>query len=328
MGRHRSRSRSRRKSESGDDEDLSAEARLALLEVENETLKAENRELRKKLMQVLRKGGAAGERSGGGGGDKGSSERNRGREPERKERREDREERKEESRKKARSPSPVRQESRKKARSPSPPGQGENDSDTNAVLLCNAQMEAYNEPIPNNIPPEKRLPLVAKKLERFMANFDEKVQILDLKSGGAIIKDQKTFIKRYTCVFRESGAKLTGSCLKRFYFDSKGPTYCLDYEMHESLVTAMPGTPPDGKLGVRDPRTEYLMVLYEEKGGKLTRLWLRQDTEKLGADPTATEAILEKSEGYQAMEAKIKELKGGKLGERIFHNYHDIPTVG
>ena len=23
-----------------------------------------------------------------------------------------------------------------------------------------------------------------------------------------------------------------------------GPTYCIDYEMHESLVTAMPGTPP------------------------------------------------------------------------------------
>lgn len=315
MGR-RSRSRSRRKSESGDDEDLSAEAKLALLEVENETLKAENRELRKKLMQVLRKGG-------GGGGDKGGSERNRGREPERKERREDKEERREESRKKARSPSPVRQ---KQARSPSPNRQ---DSGTNAVLLCNAQMEAYNEPIPNNIPPEKRLPLVNKKLERFMANFDDKVQILDLKSGGAIIKDQKTFIKRYTCVFRESGSKLNGSCLKRFYFDSKGPTYCLDYEMHESLVTAMAGTPPDGKLGVRDPRTEYLMVLYEEKGGKLARMWLRQDTEKLGADPTATEDILEKSEGYQAMEAKLKELKGGgRLGERIFHNYHDIPTVG
>ena len=29
-----------------------------------------------------------------------------------------------------------------------------------------------------------------------------------------------------------------------------------------SLVTARAGTPPDGRLGVRDPRTEHLAVLY------------------------------------------------------------------
>ena len=30
---------------------------------------------------------------------------------------------------------------------------------------------------------------------------------------------------------------------------ASGPTYCLDYETHENLVTAMPGTPPAGEPG-------------------------------------------------------------------------------
>ncbi|CAE7435489.1 unnamed protein product [Symbiodinium natans] len=291
--RRKSRSRSRRRNDD-EDEDLSPESRLKLLEVENTTLKAENRELRKKLVEALRQGG------NGASGTRTNSDKKEGREKggqQVEERREAREE-------------PVVT------------------SDTNAVLLVNAQMEAYNEPIPNNIPPEKRLPMVEKKLMRFMVQFDDKVQILDLKSGQTIIKDRNLFIKRYTCVFRESGAKLQGSCLKRFYFDSAGPTYCIDYEMHESLVTAMPGTPPDGKLGVREPRTEYLIVLYEEKGGKLTRMWLRPDSEKLGSDPYAGEDILAASEAYKQFEAKLKEVTGGRLGERIFHNYHDIPSVG
>ncbi|CAE8619145.1 unnamed protein product, partial [Polarella glacialis] len=240
---------------------------MALLEVENETLKAENRELRKKLVESLRRGGGG----GGGGGDR------RGREPEKaKERR--------------REPSSAKD-------------QEAIESDTNAVLLVNAQMEAYNESIPNNIPPEKRLPIVNDKMKRFMDGFSDTVQILDLKSGGAIIKDRSTFMKRYSCVFRESGSKLLGSCTKRFYYDaSNRPTFCIDYETHASLVTAMPGTPPDGKLGVREARTEYLIVLYEEKGGKLTRMWLRPDTDKLGCDPTASEDIIAHSEAFKAFE--------------------------
>jgi len=279
---------------------MSPEARIALLEVENETLKAENKELRKKLVDALRKGG-------GGGGGGGAAERRRG-----SDKKEDKEE-----------------PPRRRKSEPEEPAEPEFASDTNAVLLCNAQMEAYNEKVANNIPPEKRLPLVADKLKHFMANFDDKIQILDLKSGGAIIKDKATFLKRYTCVFRESGAKLLGSCLKRFYYDATNrPTYCIDYEMHEHLVTAQPGTPPDGKLGVRDPRTEYLIVMYEEKGGKITRMWLKQDTDKLGADTYAGEDVLAASESFKQFEAKLKELKSGKLGERIFHNYHDIPSVG
>jgi len=296
MGKDRRRSRSRsRRNQDDEDADLSPESKLQLLEVENETLRAENKELRKKLVEALRQGGnGVPQRS--------KSEKHR-----------------EDKQVRCKADERHGQEA---------PDDRETESDTNAVLLCNAQMEAYNEPIPNNIPPEKRLPLVEKKLMRFMAQFDDKVQILDLKSGQTIIKDRNSFIKRYTCVFRESGSKLQGSCLKRFYFDSKGSTYCLDYEIHESLVTAMPGTPPDGKLGVREPRTEHLIVLYEEKGGKLTRMWLKPDSEKIGNDPYAGEDILSASDAYKQFEAKLKELKGDNLGERIFHNYHDIPSVG
>lgn len=49
-------------------------------------------------------------------------------------------------------------------------------------------------------------------------------------------------------------------------------------------MTAQPGTPPDGRLGLREPRTERLAVLYEEKGGKISRMWLRQDTETLASE--------------------------------------------
>merc|ERR1711988_1575345 len=101
-----------------------------------------------------------------------------------------------------------------------------------------------------------------------------------------------------------------------------------DFETHEHLVTAMPGTPPDGKLGVRDPRTEHLVVLYEEQGGKITRMWLKQDAEKLGLDPTAGEEILQRTDVVKAFEKKIEELRKGPAQPRIFQNYHDVPTIG
>lgn len=296
---------------------MSLEAKVALLEVENATLKAENKELRKKLVEALRRGGG----SVGAKSSRGDPEKRRNRKDEEKEeppksRRRDREEAEEPPK-------------RRRDREASPARQEEAHDGLNAVLLANAQMEAYNESITNNIPPEQRLPLVAEKLKRFMANFDDKVQILDLKSGGAIIKDKNTFLKRYTCVFRESGAKLSGSCTKRFYYDAVGkPTFCLDFETHENLVTSLPGTPPDGKLGCREPRTEHLIVLYEERGGKITRMWLRPDADKLGCDTFAGEDIIAHSDAFKAFEAKIAEVKGGSAGERIFHNYLQIPTIG
>jgi len=328
------------------EEDLSLEARVALLEVENETLKAENRELRKKLVEALRRPApstADVEPRGG-------AKEREDKPEEKKSRRRPQEDAEEAPRRKkdeaaepsgsarrgggeppaARAEEPPRRAPREDARAQAEAeAVGNPEDDMNAVLLCNAQMEVYNESIPNNIPPEKRLPMVNAKLDRFMASFDEKIQIIELKSGGIIIKDRKTFQMRYSCVFRESGSKLKGVVNKRFYYDgpSNKPTYALDFETHESLVTATPGTPPDGKLGVREARVEHLAVLYEEKGNKITRMWLRPDTDKLGLDPMAGESIMERSETVKAFEEKVKELRGG-LGSRIFHNYHQMVTVG
>jgi len=195
------------------------------------------------------------------------------------------------------------------------------------VQLVNGLVDVYNEPIPNNIPPEKRMPLVNAKLDRFCDHFDE-VQIIDMKSDKAILKD-KMFALRYGCVFRESGAKLKCSTTKRFYYDARrGPTFCLDFETHESLVTATAGTRQDGSLGVREPRTEHLVVLYEARKGKLTRMWLAPDADKLGQDPCAGEDIILRHPLVKQFEEKLKGLRPSAAGDRIFHNYLDVKVVG
>eukprot|EP00927_Polykrikos_kofoidii_P048761 TRINITY_DN42974_c0_g1_i1.p1 TRINITY_DN42974_c0_g1~~TRINITY_DN42974_c0_g1_i1.p1 ORF type:complete len:385 (-),score=77.25 TRINITY_DN42974_c0_g1_i1:111-1265(-) len=312
------------------EEEMPAEARIALLEVENETLKAENRELRKKLVEALRRRPSAASAPDATAGRRGEAATERHRDPPadasppRRVRRE-----MSPPAKQVTAEEPPR---KRAAKEPSGADMTEvhgEPSDKNAVLLANDAMEVYNESITNNVAPEKRLPLVNAKLDRFRQNFSSNIQIIDLRSGGIIIKDLKAFNMRYGCVFRESGAKLKGTCHKRFYYDAvHRPTFVLDFEMHESLVTATPGTPHDGKLGVREPRTEHLVVLYEETGGKISRMWMRQDAEKLGIDPAAGEDALLRTETVKAFEAKIVELRGGPAAPRIFQNYHHIPTVG
>mmetsp|Transcript_145435 Transcript_145435/g.267334 ORF Transcript_145435/g.267334 Transcript_145435/m.267334 type:complete len:281 (-) Transcript_145435:27-869(-) len=266
--------------------------------------------------------------------DEAHDRRRREPEPPKQERRREPEGRKE---KPGQAPEPPKQESDDGEDMPawaSPEKDDEPEAETdrpNAVMLCNSQMEAYNESVPNNIPLEKRLPLVKGKLDRFMDHFDAKIGIFDLNSGGAILKDRKMFQMRYQCVFRESGAKLKGTCTKRFYFDAtmKQPTYCLDFETHESLVTAQPGTRQDGSLGCRPPRTEHLIVLYKEEKGKTTAMWLAPDKDKLGADSHAGDDVITRHPLYKQFEKKIGELKGGgKAGAFHFFNYHNTPTVG
>eukprot|EP00747_Dinoflagellata_sp_TGD_P181372 gnl/TRDRNA2_/TRDRNA2_35185_c0_seq1.p1 gnl/TRDRNA2_/TRDRNA2_35185_c0~~gnl/TRDRNA2_/TRDRNA2_35185_c0_seq1.p1 ORF type:complete len:348 (+),score=67.55 gnl/TRDRNA2_/TRDRNA2_35185_c0_seq1:40-1083(+) len=307
------------KAGSGGNSVTDLKVRVELLEVDNEKLKAENKILRKKLAEAIRNGGstaaaatvpepAAGapadrrlarlrEQGSAAGEDTGGS---------------------------------VRERRRTSSNAQPEPGPAEDDEPPpdemrmNAVQLCNNQMEVYNAPVPNNIPLEKRLPMVQQKMDSFLQFFADSIQIMSLKPPGVVIKDMKTFKVRYQCVFRESGSSLKGECKKRFYFDSvHRPTYCLDWEVHEKLVTALAGTKPDGSLGVRDPRTEHLVVLYEEKNGKIARIWLMQDKEKLGSDPYANEDILSRSEIYKEFEKKIAELRGGQAGPRIFHNYHE-----
>lgn len=304
---------------------VALEARVALLEVENVALKAENSELKKKLIEALSKRAVA-KRS-----TLESSKPGQAPAPDR------RRERLAAAEKEPASDRRRQCEAATKTtkKYDSPVGCPDDDSEAdcmkqNAVMLVNTAMETYNEQVPNNIALEKRLPLVKDKLERYMSNFSSSVEIIDLKSGGAIIRDAKHFSIRYSCVFRESGSKLKGTVHKRFYYDASGkrPTYSLDFETHEHLVTATPGTPQDGKLGVRDPRTEHLIVLYEEKGGKVTRMWLRPDSEKLGLDPTAGEEVLMRTDAYKAFAAKLIEIRGDETSGRIFHNYYNTPSVG
>merc|ERR1719265_237656 len=101
---------------------------------------------------------------------------------------------------------------------------------------------------------------------------------------------------RYECVFRESGAGLKVAVKKRFFFDAKPgrPTFCLDFEKHESLVTPRPGQRMDGALGTVGPRTQSLIVLYEVRKCKITRMWLAPDMSNLGDDPAMGEAVLAK----------------------------------
>ncbi|CAE7814324.1 unnamed protein product [Symbiodinium sp. CCMP2456] len=293
MGRDRSRS-PRRGARDDDEEDLPAEGKLMLLQVDFETLKVENQELRTRLLQALRRLDSKTPSTGRHGKEevkkavkkevKKEAKPESKKEVKKEVKKEDiKKEVKKEIKKEVKKEikKEVKQEaiSFKKAfhmfqtkETPqahfdldSPGEEGKKvkteEPNTNAVLLCNAQMEVYNTEVPNDVPMEERTPLVEGKLKNFMESFHEKVQILDLKTGGVLVKD-KMFQKRYACVFRESGDELRGVCTKRFYFDSKSPTYCLDFETHESLVTARAGTPPDGRLGVRDPRTEHLAVLY------------------------------------------------------------------
>jgi len=355
-GRRRSRSRSRREEpkrrkqksaspDAGSDvtgqadegEDMSLEARVALLEVENSTLKAENKELRKKLVEAL--GKKSREQASG---DRKKEEKKSRREaspkrkeasPKRREASPRRKERKDASPKQDKTKGKEEKSEEEDGEMPAWAEEEEEDaSKPNAVLLVNPAMEIYNEmQIPNNIPLEKRLPMVEAKMEQFLKHFGDNISIIDLKSGGTIIKDRKVFKMRYGCVFRESGSSLKITTNKRFYFDAKGktPTYCLDFEKHESLVTPQPGTRPDGSLGCRPPREEHLVVMYEEQLGKITRIWIAQDSDKVGQDTMAGEEILVKLPVYKQFEKKIAELKkSDSAGEYFFNNYHNIPTVG
>jgi len=35
-----------------------------------------------------------------------------------------------------------------------------------------------------------------------------------------------------------------------------------------------------------------------------------------------------RSEAFKAFDEKVKEIRGGVTGDRIFQNYHNIPSIG
>ena len=148
-------------------------------------------------------------------------------------------------------------------------------------------------------------------------------------TGQPVLRDLDAIRARYGTVFRESGAELRVTVLKRLAFAPPDggacPTYALDFERHVSLVTPRPGgrrssdrtparrpasaaciPPPrlaglslDGSMGVLPARTQELAVLYEASGGEITRAWISRDEAGLGADADAGRARIEESALYQ-----------------------------
>jgi len=70
-------------------------------------------------------------------------------------------------------------------------------------------------------------------------------------------------------------------------------------------------------------------VLYEEQLGKISRMWIAADLDKVGQDAMCGEEIMVKLPVYKQFEKKLAELKSSdSAGEYFFNNYHNIPTVG
>lgn len=201
----------------------------------------------------------------------------------------------------------------------------------NAVQICGRMMEVYGAPIPNNIALEKRGHLLDAKMKDFLEVIDRAIQVTDLVSGKTLLKNFQEVQDRYLCVFRESGEKLKAGTTKRFFFEPSpprrgAPTFCLDFESHEHLVTARPGTRLDGALGLLPPRNQDLLVLYEARDNKLTQMWVAPDREGLGKDRGTGEAVVAHSEIFQKFLEVVK-LRLPKY-QTHFHNYHEVDSIG
>jgi hypothetical protein len=200
--------------------------------------------------------------------------------------------------------------------------------DLSAPIVLGRMAEVYNEKIANNQPMEKRGPLVKQKQASFMELFKSDLEIVDIQSGKALMSGKDVGL-RYECVFRESGTGLRLETKKRFFFDAKSgkPTFCLDFEQHESLVTPRPGTRMDGALGTVGPRTQSLIVLYEISRCKVTGMWLAPDKSNWGNDAGMSETLLKEMEIIKTFFGKVKERRGN-LADVHFQDYHNVETIG
>jgi len=196
-------------------------------------------------------------------------------------------------------------------------------------------MELYNLPISNlkQLDPygnDLRVPKLERKLRKFLECFGEEAAVTTLE-GTVVLKDFEALRKRYSTVFRESGASLKGRTLKRFVFEravgddgqeeedeeeeddddgDESATFCLDFERHESLVT--PRISLDGSLGCHPARTQDLVVLYQAQGGELSGMWIAPDKAGLGSDAEATQEAIEVSDVFKAFQRLVAKLSGGK----------------
>jgi len=194
----------------------------------------------------------------------------------------------------------------------------------NAVQVTNRMAEVYCEKIETNTPLERRMPRIKKKLAAFMELFEE-CEIVDGKSQKVVVS-AKDFPLRYECIFRESGANLELKVNKRFFFDGKETTYCMDFEHHESVVSPTPGTRADGSLGVLPPRSLDLIVLYEVGGSKIRRIWCMQDKERVGSDKTMDREKLLAHRSVRTLMQRVEECT--PQVESHFHNYLEETVIG
>jgi len=199
----------------------------------------------------------------------------------------------------------------------------------NAVQLANRAMEVYNTQISNLAQldvhgNDLRLPLLERKLRKFAECFGEEISVKTVQ-GQPVLKDFDSFKKRYGTVFRESGAALRGEVRKRFYFERQDgnatETYCLDFELHSSLVTPRPGLALDGSMGCLPPREQELMVLYVASGGEITSMYISRDEKALGSDPAADQGQIEGSDAFGAFRQLIEKLSDGEALDTHFNAY-------
>ena len=213
----------------------------------------------------------------------------------------------------------------------------DDDLSASAAALAERSLRVYNLPI-SNLPQldpygnDLRVPLLERKTRKFLECFGEEAHVTTLE-GQAVLKDFEALRKRYGTVFRESGAGLSATALKRFLFseggaeekededeeeedeeeeeeDDDGSSFCLAFERHESLVT--PRVALDGSLGCHPPRTQDLIVLYRAAGGELTGMYIAPDKDGLGADAQITQAALEATDAVKAFRRLVAKLSGGR----------------
>lgn len=221
-------------------------------------------------------------------------------------------------------------------------GEGSDDEDEaanmNALQLANRAMELYNRPVSNmpQLDPygsDLRVPLLQRKLRKFMECFAEDIEVRSIE-GAAVLRDFEALRKRYGTVFRESGSELKGAARKRWYYEAakeegaddedeaEGETWCIDLERHTSLVTPKPGLSLDGSLGCTPPRSQDLVVLYHARGSEICGMWIAPDKEDMGGK-LGREAI-EATPLFASFSQQIEHLSGGDDLTCHFNDYAEF----
>jgi len=159
-----------------------------------------------------------------------------------------------------------------------------------------------------------------RKLEVFMAKFDNGCKIQDLKSKKMILKDRNSLRTRYLTTFRESGVDLRGRVNLRILFtvpEKDSVAFGLDYESHSNLITPA-GKVLDGSTGLNGPRSLDLAVLYLIKNEKICNMWLSPDLSGVCKQPQMPLGEIQKTPEYIGFTAIVEEHLGSANPKPMF----------